>query len=68
MVELVVGLGNLQAQIACLRTGLVTRTVIPETPIRTEYALSEVGESLMPVIDSMVEWGSGYQRLVRKDG
>ena len=48
--------------------GLVTRTVIPETPIRTEYALSEVGESLMPVIDSMVEWGSGYQRLVRKDG
>ena len=36
--------------------GLITRTVIPETPIR------------MPVIDSMVEWGSGYQRLVRKDG
>ena len=48
--------------------GLVTRTVIPETPIRTEYALSEVGESLMPVINSMVEWGSGYQRLVREDG
>lgn len=48
--------------------GLITRTVIPETPIRTEYALSEVGESLMPVIDSMVEWGSGYRRLVRKDG
>ena len=46
--------------------GLVTRTVIPETPIRTEYALSDVGESLLPLIDSMVEWGTGYQRLVRE--
>lgn len=48
--------------------GLVTRTVIPETPIRTEYALSEVGESLMPVIDSMVEWGSGYRGLSARTG
>ena len=47
------------------KTGLITRTVIPETPIRTEYALSEVGESLMPVINSMVEWGTDYQQLVR---
>lgn len=46
--------------------GLITRTVIPETPIRTEYALSEVGESLMPVINSMVDWGTDYQRLVRE--
>lgn len=47
------------------KAGLITRTVIPETPIRTEYALSEVGESLMPVINSMVEWGTDYQQLVR---
>lgn len=46
--------------------GLVTRTVIPEAPIRTEYALSDVGKSLLPLIDSMVEWGTGYQRLVRE--
>ena len=46
--------------------GLITRTVIPETPIRTEYALSELGESLMPIIDSMVEWGTDYQNLVRE--
>nr|WP_073293386.1 helix-turn-helix domain-containing protein [Parolsenella massiliensis] len=46
--------------------GLITRTVIPETPIRTEHALSEVGESLMPVINSMVEWGTDYQQLVRE--
>ena len=47
------------------KAGLITRTVVPETPIRTEYALSEVGESLMPVINSMVEWGTDYQQLVR---
>jgi DNA-binding HxlR family transcriptional regulator len=46
------------------QAGLITRTVIPETPIRTEYALSEIGRSLMPLINSMVEWGQGYQRLV----
>lgn len=45
--------------------GLITRTVIPETPIRTEYALSELGQSLMPIIDSLVEWGTDYQQLVR---
>ena len=48
------------------KAGLVTRTVIPETPIRTEYVLSEVGESLMPIINSMVEWGTDYQQLVRE--
>lgn len=46
--------------------GLITRTVIPETPIRTEYALSDLGNSLMPIINSMVEWGTDYQKLVNK--
>ena len=48
------------------KAGLITRTVIPETPIHTEYALSEVGESLMPIINSMVDWGTDYQQLVRE--
>ena len=46
--------------------GLITRTVIPETPIRTEYALSDLGRSLKPIIDSMVAWGMCYQELVGK--
>ncbi len=33
---------------------LITRTVIPETPIRTEYALSELGQSLCP--SSILLW------------
>lgn len=47
--------------------GLVDRKVIPETPIRTEYSLSELGLSLMPIIDQMVEWGSSYQELVQNE-
>lgn len=43
--------------------GLVSREVIPETPVRTEYSLSELGQTLMPVIDSMVKWGTAYQKL-----
>lgn len=43
--------------------GLVSREVIPETPVRTEHSLSELGQTLMPVIDSMVEWGTAYQGL-----
>ncbi len=33
--------------------GIVTRTVYPEVPPRVEYALSEVGESMRPIIASM---------------
>lgn len=36
--------------------GLITRTVYPEVPPRVEYALSELGESLKPILDSMVAW------------
>lgn len=43
------------------KAGLVTRTVYPEVPPRVEYALTEMGFSLEPVIDSMWQWGAAYQ-------
>lgn len=39
------------------RDGLLTRTVFPEVPPRVEYALSELGLSLRPVIEIMRDWG-----------
>jgi len=42
--------------------GLITRTVYPEVPPRVEYALSEVGESMRPVIKSMEQWGKEYKQ------
>lgn len=42
--------------------GIITRTVYPEVPPRVEYALSELGESMRPVIKSMEEWGTAYKQ------
>ena len=37
--------------------GLIQRTVIPETPPRTEYRLTERGKSLIPLLDQVYAWG-----------
>ena len=36
--------------------GLVERTVVPETPVRVEYALSKKGRALRPAIDAIADW------------
>ena len=41
--------------------GIITRTVYAEVPPRVEYALSELGETLRPVIKSMEVWGNDYK-------
>ena len=40
--------------------GLITRTVYPVVPPKTEYNLTEFGESLIPVLDAMCNWGREY--------
>lgn len=36
--------------------GLVERSVIPETPVRIEYRLTEKGHALMPVVEALASW------------
>ena len=48
--------------------GIVTRTVYPEVPPRVEYALSDLGESMRPIIDVMQRWGLEYQARMRQKG
>ena len=48
------------------KDGIITRIVFPEVPPRTEYASSELGNTMRPIIESMATWGTGYQQLVRE--
>ena len=45
--------------------GLVVRRVYAEVPPRVEYSLTELGQSLRPIMDSMWAWGESYQALAK---
>lgn len=47
--------------------GIITRTIYPEVPPRVEYALSELGESMRPIITAMEQWGIGYQARIWRE-
>ena len=36
--------------------GIVERTVVPETPVRVEYALTRKGRALASAMDAIAEW------------
>lgn len=41
---------------------LIHREVFPVIPPKVEYSLTELGQSLMPVLASMRDWGAAYLR------
>ncbi|MCH5335222.1 MAG: helix-turn-helix transcriptional regulator [Alistipes sp.] len=38
----------------------------PELPPRSEYRITELGASLLPIIDSMLRWGEEHIALFEK--
>lgn len=43
--------------------GLAVKTIYPELPPRSEYAITELGASLIPIIDAMLAWGERNKDL-----
>ncbi len=41
--------------------GIIKREVFAEVPPRVVYSLSEIGNSLRPIISAMQEWGTDYK-------
>lgn len=41
---------------------LVSRKIYDEIPFRVEYSLTEVGKTLLPILDELGEWGKKYNQ------
>lgn len=37
--------------------GLIVRTVYPVVPPKVEYTLSDLGKTIIPVLNAMCDWG-----------
>ncbi|MDE6811782.1 MAG: helix-turn-helix transcriptional regulator [Muribaculaceae bacterium] len=46
--------------------GLIDKTIYPELPPRSEYCISKLGMTLIPIIDSMLKWGEEHHELFRR--
>lgn len=52
----------LTAQLRAMEeNGLLIRTVYTQVPPKVEYTLTELGQSLRPILDAMWDWGEKYK-------
>lgn len=40
--------------------GVITRKVYPEVPPRVEYAITDFGKTLIPILQALCNWGAEY--------
>ncbi|MGD0079290.1 MAG: helix-turn-helix domain-containing protein [Methanoregula sp.] len=40
--------------------GVIRRTVYPEVPPRVEYAITDFGRTLIPILQALCTWGAHY--------
>ena len=70
MNETIAGINKrvLQQQLKVLEiSGMISKTVYAEVPLRVEYFLTEIGLSILPLLRSIEDWGNLYASLSNKD-
>ncbi|QWG35286.1 transcriptional regulator [Bacillus mycoides] len=48
-----------------MEDGIIDRTVYPEIPPRVEYYMTELGMSLLPIVEMMYDWGKMRMEQIR---
>src|SRR5215467_13002520 len=48
--------------------GIVERTVVPDTPVRVEYALTKKGRALASAFDAIADWAHKWGDVAKPDG
>lgn len=43
--------------------GIILRTVYPEVPPRVEYAITDFGRTLIPILQALCNWGAHYLEI-----
>jgi DNA-binding HxlR family transcriptional regulator len=46
--------------------GFLKRTIYPEIPPRVEYTITDLGKSLVPLIDKLEKWAKGNMSAIEK--
>lgn len=59
-----------QSLSSMMEDGLVARREIDSNPVQVEYSLTDLGQSMRPIIQSMEDWGNRFKqiRISRADG
>jgi DNA-binding HxlR family transcriptional regulator len=50
-----------------MEDGIIHREVFPEIPPRVEYSMTELGMTLLPIIEMMYEWGQKRMVELKKE-
>lgn len=57
----------LAKQLAELETdGILEKRIYPTVPVKTDYRMTDLGNSLYPVIEAMDQWGNHYSESLRE--
>jgi DNA-binding HxlR family transcriptional regulator len=47
--------------------GIIRRKIYPEVPPRVEYAITDFGKTLIPILEALCNWGAKYLGVSETD-